>query len=163
MLRRLTFLFATALAVGSCGSEDTQATERDADIYVAVIRTLAPEDHGAQTEELDQVVYVGPLDEVDISLEVQVAVVDELEEFATIRFVDTSDEAIEEDEAGEPVLEGGVLLLLSAVPPGPAPSVDTKRYVDREDAVRYEVSLERPAEEWQVVNVARPGRNGRRS
>jgi hypothetical protein len=159
MLRRLTFLVATTLAVGSCGSEDKQATERDAGVYAAVIRALAPEeppDLDAGTDELDRIVYAGPLDEeVEISLEVQVAVIDELEEFATIRFVDTSDEAIEEGEEGEPVLEDGVLLLLSTVPTGSSPSVDTERYVDLDDAARYRVTLERPGGEWEVVNVGR--------
>jgi hypothetical protein len=161
MLRRFAFPLATALAVGSCGSDATQATERDADIYGAVIRTLAPESPGAETDELDRVVYAGPLDDqVEISLEVQVAVIDELDEFATIRFVDSRDEAIEEDEPGEPVLEDGVLMLLSAIPSGSAPSVDAERYVDDDEAARYRATLERSEGVWKVVKVARPGRGG---
>jgi hypothetical protein len=158
MLRRLTFLVAAALAVGSCGSEDKPTTERDAGVYAAVIRALAPEepgDLGTEVDELDPTVYVGPLDDdVEISLEVQVAVVDDLEDFATVTFVDSSDEAIDDTKEGEPVLKNGVLLLLSAVPTEPSPSIGAERYSDLDDAARYRVTVEKSGGEWTVRNVA---------
>ena len=157
MLRRLTFLVAMALAVGACDSEDSPTTQRDAEVYGAVIRTLAPEDPGeldAEVDELDTTVYVGPLDDDDdISLEVQVEVVDDLEDFATVTFVDSQDEAIDDAEEGEPVLDDGVLLLLGAVPTDRAPTVDAERYVDVNDAARYRVTLKQENEEWTVRNV----------
>jgi hypothetical protein len=157
MLRRLTYLVAMTLAVGSCGSEDGRTAERDAEVYATVIRALVTEgplDPGGETEEVDRIVYAGPIDEqVDISLEVQVAVVEELESFATVRFVDDRDEAIDDDEEGEPVLERGVLLLLGTVPAGPSPSVDAARYVDLDHAARFRVTVERSGRTWEVVNA----------
>jgi hypothetical protein len=75
---------AVTLAVGACGSGDPSEHEREANVYAAVIRALAldePADPGAETEELDRVVYVGSLDEERaISLEVQAAAVEMLED-----------------------------------------------------------------------------------
>jgi hypothetical protein len=161
MLRRLTCLVASALAVGACGSEDSPTTERDAEVYAAVIRTLAPEDPGVlgtEVDELDTTVYVGPLDDdVEISLEEQIQVVDDLEDFATVTFVDNHDEAIDDAEEGDPVLEDGVLLLLGAVPTDRAPTVDAERYVDVDDSARFRVTLQQSGDEWTVRNVAEEG------
>jgi len=161
MLQRLTVLVAMALAVGACGSDDSPTTDRDAEVYAAVIRTLAPEnpgDLGTEVDELDKTVYVGPLDDdVEISLEEQVQVVDDLEDFATVTFVDKREEAIDDAAEDEPVREDGVLLLLGAVPTDRAPTVDAERYVDVDDAARYRVTLLQSGEEWTVRNVADRG------
>ena len=161
MLRTLTSLAAITLAVVSCGSDGADATDRDADVYVSVIRALAPEpaERGRPQPpdtvgELDRVVYAGPLDEEEpIPLEVQAAVVEQLVDFATVRFVDERAEAIDDRDAGAPVLEDGVLVLLGPVPAGTSPSVDAERYVDARDASRVRVDLEATDGEWQVVGV----------
>jgi hypothetical protein len=141
---------AVTLAVGACGSGDPSEHEREANVYAAVIRALAldePADPGAETEELDRVVYVGSLDEERaISLEVQAAAVEMLED-------DEKAEAIDETEDGEPVLEDGVLVLLGAVPTGRSPSVDAERYVDLDDHEHFQVSLERSNDEWSIVDL----------
>lgn len=157
MLRRLTFLVATTVAVGSCGAEDGQSVERGAQVYAAVIRALVSEPPGhpdTGAEQRDRIVYAGPLGEnVDISLEVQVAVVDRLEEFATIRFVDDRNEAIDDDEQGEPVREDGVLLLLGRIPDGRSPSFEAARYIDVDAATRFRVTAERSRGKWKVANL----------
>ncbi|HET6663984.1 MAG TPA: hypothetical protein VFG94_06985, partial [Acidimicrobiales bacterium] len=131
--------------------------EREANVYAAVIRALAPDgpaDRGAETEELERVVYAGSLDEENaIPLEVQAAVVEVLEDFATIRFVDEKAEAVDETEDGEPVLEDGVLVLLGAVPAGRSPSVDAERYVDLDNDEQFQVSLERSNDDWSIVDM----------
>ena len=141
---------AVTLAVGACGSGDPSEHEREANVYAAVIRALAldePADPGAETEELDRVVYVGSLDEERaISLEVQAAAVEMLED-------DEKAEAIDETEDGEPVLEDDVLVLLGAVPTGRSPSVDAERYVDLDDHEHFQVSLERSNDEWSIVDL----------
>jgi hypothetical protein len=148
---------AVTLAAGSCGSGGPSEHEREANVYAAVIRALAPDgpaDLGAETEELERVVYAGSLDEENaIPLEVQAAVVEVLEDFATIRFVDEKAEAIDEVEEGEPVLEDGVLVLLGAVPAGRSPSVDAERYVDLDNDEQFHVSLERSNDEWSIVDM----------
>jgi hypothetical protein len=154
----LVVALAVTLAAGSCGSGAPSEHEREANVYAAVIRALAPDgpaDLGAETEELERVVYAGSLDEENaIPLEVQAAVVEMLEDFATIRFVDEKAEAIDETEDGEPVLEDGVLVLLGAVPAGRSPSVDAERYVDLDNDEQFQVSLERSNDEWSIVDEA---------
>jgi hypothetical protein len=148
---------AVALAMGSCGSGDPNEHEREANVYAAVIQALAPDEPagpGAETEELERVVYAGSLDEERvISLEVQAAVVELLEDFATIRFVDEKTEAIDDTADDEPVLEDGVLVLLGAVPTGRSPSIDAERYVDLDDDEHFRISLERSDDEWSIVDL----------
>jgi hypothetical protein len=148
---------AVTLAAGSCGSGGPSEHEREANVYAAVIRALAPDgpaDLGAETDELERVVYAGSLDEENaIPLEVQAAVVEVLDDFATIRFVDEKAEAIDEVEDREPVLEDGVLVLLGAVPAGRSPSVDAERYVDLENDEQFQVSLERSNDDWSIVDM----------
>lgn len=166
-LRRLTSLVAITLAVVSCGSDGADATDRDARVYVSVIRALAPgepdergqPDPAATTGELDRVIYVGPLDEEQaIPLEVQAAVVEQLVDFATVRFVDERAEAIDDRDHRAPVLEEGVLVLVGPVPAGGRPTVDAERYVDAGDAARVRVSLEATDGDWDVVGVDTLGR-----
>jgi len=152
---------AVALAMGSCGSGGPNEHERAANIYAAVIQALAPDEPagpGAETEELERVVYAGSLDEERvISLEVQAAVVEMLEDFATIRFVDKKTEAIDDTADGEPVLDDGVLVLLGAVPAGRSPSIDAERYVDLDDDEHFRISLERSDNGWSIVDLSPVG------
>jgi hypothetical protein len=148
---------AITLAPGSCSSGGPSEHEREANVYAAVIRALAPDEptnSGAETKELDRVVYAGSLDEENtIPLEVQAAVVEMLQDFATIRFVDEKAEAIDDAEDGEPVLEDGVLVLLGTVSTGRLPSVDAERYVDLDDNEHFRISLERSNDEWSIVDL----------
>ena len=152
---------ATTLAVGSCGSGDPSEHEREANIYAAVIQALAPDestDAGAEADELDRVIYAGSLDEEHtISLEVQATVVEMLEDFATLRFVDEKAEAIDDTDDGEPVLEDGVLVLLGSVLTGRSPSIDAERYVDLDDDEHFRISLERSDNEWSIVDLSPVG------
>lgn len=154
MLRRLTFLAAAVLAVNACGSDGTSATERQAGVYAAVIRAVAAEDPqtAAADNDVEPIIYAGPLDEeVSIPLEVQAAVVEDLEEVGTIRFVDEPSEAVDSDEEGEPVLDDGTLVLLGAVPDGSAPTVMAERYNARDDTVRFTARVERSGAEWTAT------------
>jgi hypothetical protein len=146
------------LTFSSCGSGGGPSEdEREANVYALVIRTLASDEPigtDATPDELDRIVYVGSLDaERTISLDVQAAVVETLEDFATIRFVDEMGEAIDDSADGEPVLEDGVLLVLGAVPTGRSPSVEAERYVDLNDDQHFRIGFERSNGEWSVVNL----------
>jgi hypothetical protein len=90
-------------------------------------------------------------------LEVQAAVVEMLEDFATIRFVDKKTEAIDDTADGEPVLDDGVLVLLGAVPAGRSPSIDAERYVDLDDDEHFRISLERSDNAWSIVDLSPVG------
>ena len=155
MRRTLTLLTAATLAIAACGEDDSGPRAHDAEVYGAVIRALAPDPPGEPVRELDRDVFVGPIDdEVDISLGVQASVVDDLEKFATIRFVDDKDEAIGSDER-EPVIDDGVLVLLGRVPTGGSPTVRAVRYVDADDSRRFRVTVRGSDDVWNVVDIER--------
>jgi hypothetical protein len=152
--RRLMLLIAVALAVASCDDDDSEPRAHDAEAYAAVIQAIAPDPPGEPVEELDRVVFVGPIDEdVNISLGVQASVVEDLEQFATIRFVDDRKEAIGGDETG-PVMNDGVLVLLGTVPPGRSPTIRAERYVDVDDVARFRVTVRGSDDVWNVVDIA---------
>lgn len=157
LARRLSLLVAGAVTVAACGTETSVTKARDAGVYAAVIESVAPEPPvrpGASVEELERVVFVGPHDdETTLSLEVQADVVDTLDEFATVRFVDDESEAINEADELMPVRERGVLLLVGSVPLGRSPTVEVVRYVDRDERARFRVTAEREDERWSVVGV----------
>lgn len=154
---RLALAMTAVLTVSACNSGGPNEHERQASIYAAIIQALAPDtppDPGAEPEEFDRVVYAGSLrDDEDIPLEVQAAVVEALEDFATVRFIDVRSEAIDDTADGEPVIEDGVLVLLGSVPSGPSPSVEAERYIDRRTDQRFWVRLESSDEEWSIVRM----------
>lgn len=153
MRRKLMLLIAVALAVASCDDDDAEPRAYTAEAYAAVIQAIAPDPPGDPVEELDRVVFVGPIDEdVKISLGVQASVVEDLEEFATIRFVDDKKEAIGGDET-EPVMDDGVLVLLGKVSPGNSPTVRAERYVDVDDVARFRVTVRGSDDMWNVVEI----------
>jgi hypothetical protein len=154
MLRKFTLLVALAAVGGSCGPDGSDADEREAGVYAAVIEALIADDVGEDDvgEETKAVVYAGALDEgATITLEVQSQVVEQLEDVATVRFVDERTEAIDSDADEEPVLEQGVLVLLGSVPGGRSPTVRAERYVDVDDIARYRMQAQRSNGAWTAV------------
>ena len=160
MRQKSMLLIALALVAAACGGDDgdgdgdgSERSAPEAEVYTAVIRELAPATPGQVAEELDRDVFVGPLnEEVDLSLGVQASVVDNLEDFATIRFVDDKKEALGSDET-EAVIDDGVLLLLGRVPAGDSPAVRATRYVDVDDVTRFRVTVEGSGERWRVADI----------
>jgi hypothetical protein len=156
MLQRLTVVAAFTVALGACGSNDPQTNERDPGVYAAAIEAVATEPLGriASGDDDQLVVYAVAADEDNgISLDVQAAVAEQLEDVITVRFVDKRSEAVDDSEPSEPVLEEGVLVVLGRVPSGPSPSVDTERYVDRNHIDRMRVDLQRTGDDWKVTAV----------
>lgn len=152
--------FTSTLGVvtgGACSSAKPETAGRDAQVYAVVIQALAVDalDNLAPNRgNPEQVVFAGPLhDEPPISLEVQVAVVSELEDFVTVRFVDSGSEAVRDADAGRTFREDGLLVLLGPVPSGSSPSITAERYVDPEHSDRFQVHAEESDGEWQVVGL----------
>ena len=162
MRQRSMLLLALTLVATACGDDGEDSAERnapEAEVYTAVIQALAPNTPGQVVEELERDVFVGPInDDVDLSLGVQASVVDDLEDYATIRFVDEKDEAVGSDES-EPVIDHGVLLLLGRVPQGDSPTVRATRYVDVDDVARFRVTVEGSGERWRVSDIERTRRS----
>lgn len=156
MLREITILGTVALATGACGAESSD-DERAAGVYAAVIRAVAdagPGDFSPDDGYDDRVVYAGPLDaDVEIPLEVQATVIDQLhaDDFATIRFVDDLEEAVRPGKTDEPVLEDGVLVLVSEVPADDdAPTVRAHRYVDVDTVSDFTAHASEADDDWEV-------------
>lgn len=97
-----------ALASAAC-DPSTETGEREAAAYTGLVKTVVgPEPFAELDDRRDLVVWIYPLGDDPIDLDVQVEVLERLEDFATVRFVDEFVEAVLEDETGMPVLEDGV-------------------------------------------------------
>lgn len=150
---------AAVLAVSACGTPDS-SDERTAGVYAAVIAAVAEEGPGefrALEGHAERVVYAGPLeDDVEIPLEVQVAVVEELrnEDYATVRFVDDREEAVAAGTEGEPVLEDGVLVLLGDVSENGEATVEAELYVHADDVAGFTVHADEASGDWSVTRLA---------
>jgi hypothetical protein len=156
-VKRLLPLVAVAvLAVSSCTSEPDPAdpTQRQIDIYRAVIPAVVTFERPdlAELESLDLVVFVAGRDEVDIPFDVQLGVVNALESWANIRFIDEFEEALVGVDDERTVREGGMLVQLGAVPPGTASvEVTADRYEGIDHLLTFEIGLRRRSGEWSVV------------
>ena len=122
----LVLLLALVLVTAACSKGAAKADQdRTASIYAAVVRGLLD-----PTAETASVVYVAPLpDQKAVSLETQAAVVADLKEEATVRFVDALSEAVNADAPEAPAKDGFVIVL------GPVPTTGTSVELDAE---RYE-------------------------
>jgi hypothetical protein len=139
------------------GPQPKQADGRAASIYAAVIVALV--EHSTGTEL--PVVFVATRQDVKpISLEVQAAVVKDLADKVTVRFVDHVEEAIDEKASGRPVVEGVLLRLGPVAPNGDPVEVDVERYLDEATQPLVTVSVSRATGTWTArvtASVPHPG------
>ena len=118
------------------GPEPKHADGRAASIYAAVIVALVERPAG----DGRPVVFVTTRQDVKpISLEVQAAVVKNVADKATVRFVDRVEEAVDEKAPGLPVIEGVLLRMGPVAANGDPIDVDVERYLD--DATQQLVTL----------------------
>jgi hypothetical protein len=126
---RCTWFLAMAcvVAAGACGEGAAKARDdRTAAVYVAVLQEVL----GPLPETNHKVVYVAPFaDQKSLPLETQAAVIADLKDQATVRFVDAVSEAVDAEASGAPAKDGVVVVL------GPVPSTGSTVEVDAE---RYE-------------------------
>jgi hypothetical protein len=157
-VNRLLALFVGVALIGlaSCTDDRGRAddtNQRLIDIYSAAIEQVVTYERPdlAIDEPLDIVVYVSPRGEVDIVLEVQLGVVIALEEWATIRFIDEFEEAIDGGQDHQPVRDGGVLVGLGEVSDGTTSArVVADRYEQAGELVSFDLTLQRSGGEWTV-------------
>jgi len=127
------------LVAAACGG-DSGASERQtttADVYVAVLRALIPP--FAEGED-KQVVYVTPFDDQKaFPLETQAAVIADLDNVATVRFVDELDAAVHAGESGAPSKGNEVILLgpVTTSTTGPTMEVEAQKYVSETEQIGY--------------------------
>lgn len=103
----------------SCGDSNGDASaDLEVPVYAELIRRVVGDAPFAEVDDpKDVAVFVHPLEDDPIELDIQVEVLRELDEFATVRFVDSFVEAVEEDEPEVPVLEDGVVVGLGELRP----------------------------------------------
>ena len=150
-LRRLVaFLIvgATTLTVSSCGDDSSgkDTSSRESDVYAAIVTDVA----GAEAaDESTPIVYIAPLgNEKPISLTVQVAV---------LRFVDKAEQAINQDDDTEPVIDDAVLVRLGEVPEsGASVNVPGELYRTKADAEPVVFVVNETANGWVVTSTTAP-------
>lgn len=142
-----------ALANAAC-DPSTETGEREAVAYTGLVKTVVgPEPFDKFDDPRDLVVWIYPLGDQPIDLDVQVEVLDRLEDYATVRFVDAFEEAVAEEKAGVPVLQDGVVVGL-----GPLPQDLSRAQVER-----YESEVDEPRrfaashedDEWHLAPIGR--------
>lgn len=160
-----------ALVAASCTddapSTGQDPTERLVEIYSVTVTAIVddadlPADPDADEEAL-LTVFLQSHDDADISAEVQVGVVNELDEWANVRFIDDMAEAVDVDTDDATVRDDGVLIGLGPVSDGDvSATVVADRYVSDDDTIVYDISVRRQGGEWTVdqplerVNVKNP-------
>lgn len=151
----ISMLIALAAA---CGDDDATAppdpNERLTDIYAAAIEAVAADVTTLPTEDDDDVltVFVAEHDDAQISADVQLGVVAALESWASVRFIDSLDEAIDRGADGEPVRGDGILVGLGEVSDGEASAtLVADRYEGEGTTIVYDLQLTRRAGEWSVT------------
>ena len=124
-------------------------------MYAAIVTDVA----GAEAaDESTPIVYVTPLgNEKPISLTVQVAVVDSVADDGSVRFVDKAEQAINQDEDAEPVIDDAVLVRLGEVPEsGASVNVPGELYHTKADAEPVGLCREREANGQVVTSTKAP-------
>lgn len=163
-VRLLVSVLATILAIAglaSCGDDDadgaidpTDGNERLVAIYAAVIEAVAAEAGPLPAEEDDPLtIYLTARGDAEIGVDVQVGVVSALEDWASVRFIDSLDEALVEDDDGvEHVRGDGLLIGLGPVTDGVATAtVVADRYEAADVTTVYDIEVVRRSGQWNVV------------
>ena len=125
-------------------------------VYVGVVTWFA-NDRSDDPEPLT--VYVEPRGEgTSIALDVQAEVVSGAEEIASVRFIDTRDEALTTDDDGVTVIrDEGILIRLGPVlEEGRRVTVDVDRFIDEETHERWSFSLIETGDSWRVLGAPTP-------
>jgi hypothetical protein len=140
-------------ALGPCSTLRLRCLADVAELVYAPGLGPGAERHGGSSPPVRThiVVYVSPRGEVDIVLEVQLGVVIALEDWATIRFIDEFEEAIDGGQDHQPVRDGGVLVGLGEVSDGTTSArVVADRYEQADELVSFDLTLHRSGGEWTV-------------
>lgn len=141
-----------SLALAACGGT-TETTVAQAGVYVATVRALVPSD--APDDAVDDAVFLGTEADDGLALALQAEILEALDDYEQIRFVDSRAEALEEREPLEPVRNEGVYLEFQSVEiRGDTADARVLRYEDATTQDRVELVLERAGTTWSVVEQA---------
>lgn len=147
-IRSVAVVLGFCLMLPACTSL-SPGKERASEVYAAIVEWFAS---SAVTEQPLKV-FIEPRGEgASISVDVQAELVSSVEKTATVRFIDTRDEALEENEDGVPVVrDDGILLAFDPVPTDAAVvAVEVAQYVDEETVRVHQFELSKAADGWTV-------------
>lgn len=168
---RCIVLLVLALAgLASCGDDDGSTeqspNQRLVEIYSATVEAIAAQDRPVDPEGDDTsmvTLFLQAREDTEINADVQVGVVNALDDWANVRFIDDLGEAIDVDADGAPVRDDGFLIGLGPVTDGAVvASLTADSYVSEDLTLVFDVSVRRRAGTWEVeqplegVRVPRP-------
>jgi hypothetical protein len=151
-MRRGTGLAILALglvAVAACG-DSSAGTVDEAQIYAAVIRVVVPPEPTA--EKVSQEIFIGSGGE-EIGLELQSDILQELHEYEHVRFVDSREEAVDEDPPKPVKNEGVYVEFVTVSANASAARANVLRYVDENNESRMTIRLTRTGGAWVVEGI----------
>ena len=155
-MRRWALMIAAVTMASSCsdgGGDDV--VERDAAVYGVIVQWVVEAEAEPAAVDDGLTVFLEALDQDEITLEVQAAVVQGLESVVTVRFIDDRAEAVDHSQPGEPVREGGLLLGLGPVPrSGNTVEVTVERYIQDDESVGSRFTVRSAGGTWSVRDEA---------
>ncbi|MFA5565982.1 MAG: hypothetical protein WDA77_08625 [Acidimicrobiia bacterium] len=151
------------VAIGAAACSDDQGTKvdpnaRTIEIYSTTIESVAAH-MGASTEKTDKplLIFVNNLSDNSLSAEVQLGVVLALEDWASIRFIDDLQEAIDTAAPMSPPKNEGMLIGLGNIGAGETTTrVYADSYVSDQETWVFDVSLVLRGGEWQLEAPLQP-------
>jgi hypothetical protein len=154
-------LVLSVFGVTSCGgSSDDLATsdDRTAGVYESILNWLLEEEPGVSVDETPEwPLFVGSRSDLDVDLDVQVAVVEALEPRISVRFIDERPEAIDPNSEDVSVHDDGLLVGLGAVAEeGDNVEVYVDRYRNAVEIEAWLVTLRRAGTKWEIVGLPAP-------
>jgi hypothetical protein len=144
-------LLSAALFV-SCstlGDARTDEQDRAAQVYESIIRWFVP----TVVPGEKAVIFIEPRGEGStIGLTVQSELIRAVDDVADVRFIDSHDEALDEDEQGEQhVKDGGLLLRFGPVAETGSPvTVDVDQFLGGEDYVSLRFEVGELGTSWEI-------------
>jgi hypothetical protein len=141
-----------AVVLTACAGGGSNISDRRADIYSAVIRTILADTSHPKISSDTSVFVAAAHERSPIDLEVQADIVAELHELATIRFVDHRVEAIDDSKPNRPVKDNGVLITLGKIPSAARTvTVNAGRYLNATNAIAYRVTVKHTETHWKPI------------
>jgi hypothetical protein len=160
-LRVIATLVLSLVGVASCGGgagDPVASDDRTAGVYESILDWLLDEEPGVSVDETPEwPLFVGSRSDLDVDLDVQVAVVEALEPRISVRFIDERPEAIDPNSDDVSVHDDGLLVGLGAVAEeGDSVEVYVDRYRNAVEIEAWLVTLRRAGTKWEIVGLPAP-------
>jgi hypothetical protein len=149
---RAAAILAALMMVG-CGGSSKDEASRDAQVYVATVRTVLRQQPASDPEDELPVVYVVGAGDKKIAAKVQADVTAALIDDAKIRFADERSDALLEDQAEQPVRDKGILVAIGPVAPDKDPvRVEVEVYRSAADSSTRVLTVGMRSSQWTVTS-----------